>query len=150
MAKFRLFNIWTMKSEELGGQHVLNARNSDGFINENGGEFSKRELPFINKTNHTNKRLSCDVCNFTTSHRGNLNKHKQRGCCTKYKCNMCENTKAFTKEDLKTHRKGVHDTSPEASLSDSCHLCPLGAGPSHSLQKTFQKRIFQTPGELHL
>ena len=44
MAKFRLFNIWTMKSEELGGQHVLNARNSDGVKNENGGEFPKSEL----------------------------------------------------------------------------------------------------------
>ena len=138
MAKFRLFNIWTMKSEEVGGQHVLNDRNSGEVKNENGGEFSKRESAWTNKSSAT-KRLSCDVCNFTTSHRGNLNKHKQRGCCKKYKCNMCENTKAFTKEDLKKHRMSVHDISPEASLSDSCHLCPIGAGPSHSLQKHSKK-----------
>ena len=49
MAKFRLFNIWTMKSEELGVQHVLDAKNSGEVKNENGGEFSKRELPFTNK-----------------------------------------------------------------------------------------------------
>ena len=48
MAKFRLFNIWTMKSEEVGGQHVLNDRNSGEVKNENGGEFSERESAWTN------------------------------------------------------------------------------------------------------
>ena len=45
MAKFRLFNIWTMKlEEELGGQHVLNARNSDGDKIENGDDFFQERI----------------------------------------------------------------------------------------------------------
>ena len=87
--------------------------------------------PKINKTEPSNSKFFCNICQHQFNKRNNFNRHKTRKHGThekNFECNEC-NTKFTTKEYLKRHTAGVH-----GGLKFKCKTCNLELKSSNGLK----------------